>query len=81
MDLMHTQNHVAPLYVKLCTLVNELLRKIVRLDTVGGDSGALGSKASGIKIVAKVLKELMVVWPQVVMVHLSLLLSHLESKL
>ena len=87
-DLLQTHNHVAPLCVELCTLVNkdlhnvlaaELLQEIVWLMT-GGDSNVTGSKASGIKIVAQVLREQTKVWPQVVLVHLSLLLSHLESK-
>ena len=35
-DLLHTHDHVAPLCAELCTLVNELLREIVRMDTAGG---------------------------------------------
>ena len=53
-----------------------VLVDLLTVRVAGGDSGATGSKASGIKIAAQVLGDLAAVRPQVVLS----LLPHLESK-
>jgi hypothetical protein len=64
----------------LDTASEDLLQKIGWVNTAGMDNGTKGSEACGIKNVAPSLSKLAVVWPWVVMAHLSLLLLHLESK-
>lgn len=86
MDLLHTHEHLAPLVAELCTLEDsanqqhnhsrltmELFREIGRMDVVEG-------KASGSKNVAPFLSELASRKPQLVLAHIGLVLSHLNSE-
>jgi len=92
-DMMHSFEHMAPLAAELCCLVKqdetnshgnklaiELLREIGRLD--GGTSSAsdTSGKASGIKNVAPFLNELAEKKPQLVLLHISLVLPHLRAE-
>jgi len=84
MDLLHTHEHIAPLVAELCTLeyaanhnlsrlAMELFREIGRMNVVEG-------KASGSKYVAPFLSELASRKPKLVLAHIGLVLSHLNSE-
>jgi condensin complex subunit 1 len=84
MDLLHAYEHIAPLVVELCCMVNEkpnnrlasdLIREIGRLTITGGD----GAKASGIRNLTPFISELAKVRPRLVLAGISHLLPHFTS--
>jgi condensin complex subunit 1 len=87
-DLLHSYEHAAALIAELCCLIQdrpvnklaiELLREVGRIDTSNLSPVETEGKASGIKNVAPFIYELAERKPQVMLMNINLVLSHLDS--